>query len=401
MGSFKNAYYKDREAELPYFLYLAKTLCIGIKSYNKMQSYFSSPSEVYNASEERLKRTDIFTKGQVAKLMECKKSLDLPREVERLERGYIRFISIEDDEYPVRLRQIKDAPPFLFLKGKLPDTKLPCVSVIGARECSVYGANVASRLGELLSLRNIPVISGMARGVDSISQAACVSSGGFSLGVLGGGVDICYPSESRALYDKLCITGGLLSEYPPGTSPLPQYFAVRNRLISALSDAVCVIEAKERSGTLITVDCALEQGREVYALPGRITDATSFGTNDLIRQGAEIITDLEGFVDEFASRYSPSLDTHKVKVTDHNENVLSMLSESELSVLCIMEAASFTTDQLSVKTGLPAYELLGTCVRLATRGYLKNSGAGRFYPTNKGLEMRNLLISQNQSESEI
>ncbi|MCD7807093.1 MAG: DNA-processing protein DprA [Lachnospiraceae bacterium] len=192
--------------------------------------------------------------------------------------------------FPQQLRQIPDPPYGLFIKGALPDPDRPTVAIIGARACSGYGRECARLMGAGAAAAGIQVISGMARGVDSISQTACLEAGGTSFGVLGSGVDVCYPAEARPLYERLAKEGGLISEYPLGTRPVAGNFPPRNRLISGLADLVLVIEARERSGTLITVDMALEQGREVAVLPGRITDALSQGCYRLYEQGAQLVT---------------------------------------------------------------------------------------------------------------
>ncbi len=163
------------------------------------------------------------------------------------------------------------------------------MAIIGARACSGYGRECARLMGAAAAAAGIQVISGMARGVDSISQSACLEAGGTSFGVLGSGADVCYPAESRSLYERLVNEGGVISEYPLGVQPVAGNFPPRNRLISGLADLVLVIEARERSGTLITVDMALEQGREVAVLPGRITDALSQGCYRLYEQGAHLV----------------------------------------------------------------------------------------------------------------
>lgn len=188
---------------------------------------------------------------------------------------------------------------WIFYKGRLPEDTIPSVAVIGARECSEYGRYVAEELGRYLGTHRIQVISGMARGIDGISQQAALSAGGTSYGVLGCGVDICYPSQNRRLYEELGREGGLLSTYAPGIRAMPAYFPPRNRIVSGLSDALIVIEARQKSGTLITVDMALEQGRDVYVVPGRITDRLSDGCNRLLNQGAGVMLSPEQFLEEF------------------------------------------------------------------------------------------------------
>ena len=205
---------------------------------------------------------------------------------EELAQAGISFVSALEEGFPDKLREIPDPPFGIYYKGKMPGEKEPAAAIIGARLASGYGREQARRFGRQISARGIAVISGMARGIDGIAQKAALDAGGKSYAVLGCGVDICYPEENRELYERLQQQGGVLSEYPPGMQPIAKLFPPRNRIISGLSDLVLVIEARKRSGTLITVDMALEQGREVYALPGRVSDALSDGCNRLIRQGA-------------------------------------------------------------------------------------------------------------------
>lgn len=208
----------------------------------------------------------------------------------------IRYTFCQASDFPQKLAQIPDPPFGIFYKGELPQEDVPAVAVIGARKCSEYGRSMAESFAAALAGHGVSVISGMALGVDGISQKAALKAGGKSYGVLGCGVDVVYPRTNEELYKQLGEKGGVLSEYPPGLKPRPELFPPRNRIISALSDAVLVVEAREKSGTLITVDMALEQGREVYAVPGRCTDSLSRGCNRLLRQGAGIAITPEEFI---------------------------------------------------------------------------------------------------------
>ena len=210
----------------------------------------------------------------------------------------IRMVERGERDYPARLLEIPDPPERLYVLGRLPEEKVPSVAIIGARECSEYGSYVAARLGECMGRNGIQVISGMARGIDGIGQTAALDAGGSSFAVLGSGVDVCYPARNRRLYERLRERGGVLSEYPPGTPALSRNFPPRNRIVSGLADAVVVVEAREKSGTLITVDMALEQGKEVYAVPGRVTDALSSGCNRLVKLGAAVLLDPEELTEE-------------------------------------------------------------------------------------------------------
>lgn len=213
------------------------------------------------------------------------------KELRELERRGISFYSLEDLAYPDRLRKIPDPPYGLFVKGRLPDPTRPSVAIIGARMASAYGREQARRFAKELAENGIQIVSGMARGIDGIAGRAAFEGGGVSFAVLGSGVDVCYPKENYSLYERSIRDGGVISEYPPGMQPVANFFPARNRIISGLAEVLLVIEARAHSGTLITVDMALEQGKEVFALPGRVSDALSYGCNRLIKQGAGVAMD--------------------------------------------------------------------------------------------------------------
>ncbi len=400
MGIFEKAFNEDREGTLPYFYYISATMCIGIRTYERMQSFFASPKEFYNAGDEVLSSTGIFTSSQLERLSEAKKKIDVFREYFYLKEKEISVLSIEDSLYPNKLKQIKDPPPVLFLKGKLANTNIPCVSVIGARECSEYGCNVAKRLGEVLASNGISVVSGMARGIDSVSQSSALDAGGHSLAILGGGVDVLYPRESRALYQKLFKNGGILSEFPPGTMPLRPYFALRNRLIAGMCDALCVVEAKEKSGTMITVDHALNYGKDIYAIPGRITDVTSLGTNALIRDGAGVITDIDAFAHEIVDKFGTDtaiLHTAKKSAA----GVRRDLTDDEILIIKSCDESSFTPDLLSLSVSIPSFGIMSICLTLVEKGILISMGGSRFKMTDYGISQRNVLLTGDDDEEEV
>ncbi len=214
----------------------------------------------------------------------------------------IHWTHLSKKDYPNRLKNIGDPPLLFFYKGKLPEEERPSVAIVGARECSPYGEKTARMFARELSSAGIQIISGMARGVDGISQRASISVGGNTFGVLGCGVDVVYPEDNKDLFEDILKDGGIISEFNPGTEPLRTYFPSRNRIISGLSDIVLVVEARKRSGTYITVTSALDQGREVFAVPGRITDALSDGCNNLIVAGAEIAVNSEAIIQDLRNK---------------------------------------------------------------------------------------------------
>lgn len=400
MKNFEKAFNEDREGSLPYFYYISATMCIGIKTYERMQDFFSAPREFYNASYETLSNTGIFTQSQLERLSTVKKKIDIFKEYSYLKEKEISLLSIEDTAYPLKLKEIKDPPPVLFLKGKLADAGTPCVSVIGARECSEYGCNVAKRLGEVLASNGISVISGMARGVDSVSQGSALDAGGHSLAILGGGVDVLYPRESRSLYQRLLKSGGILSEFPPKTTPLRPYFALRNRLIAGMCDSLCVVEAKEKSGTMITVDHALNYGKDIYAVPGRITDVTSLGTNALIRDGAGVITDIDAFAHEIIEKFGANMPMPSTKKKTP-DGVRRDLTDDEILIIKSCDESSFTPDLLSLKTDIQSFGIMSICLTLVEKGILTSMGGSRFKMTDYGMSQRNALLAGDTGEEEV
>ena len=205
----------------------------------------------------------------------------------------IKWTHLTCPDYPKRLKTLEDPPSLLFYIGELPDENVPTVSIIGARECSEYGKKMACTFSKELSMEGVQIISGMARGIDGIAQKTCADAGGRTFAVLGSGTDVIYPPENKDIYSKIIVKGGILSELYPGTQPEKKFFPARNRIISGLSDIVLVIEARKKSGTLITVSQALEQGREVFAVPGRVCDGLSYGCNELIANGAGVAMSTE------------------------------------------------------------------------------------------------------------
>lgn len=293
-----------------YDYWLVTTEGIGVKSYCRLLEKGLGGEEIFHMTEgdiRRLGKDGTLTRGVCEKLVEQKRAYGkekLLKEQRCLCETGISFCLYGDGDYPKRLMHIPNPPAILYYRGSLPKEESLTVAVIGARDCSEYGAYVAKALGEELARQDIAIVSGMARGVDSISQKSAAGYGGGVFAVLGSGVDICYPRENMSLYKQLCAGGnkGVLSEYAPQTEAKASLFPPRNRIISGLADVVVVIEARVKSGTLITVDMALEQGKEVYVVPGRITDRLSDGCNRLIRDGAVPLLSPDGFIREILQK---------------------------------------------------------------------------------------------------
>ncbi|MCM1111824.1 MAG: DNA-processing protein DprA [Muribaculum sp.] len=284
------------EKEKLYACWLCCAPGIGSRTIGKLYELCPDMEGIYRAGEKLWRRA--LNARQLEQLRVYAETTNPQAFYEGLASKGIRFVVISEAEYPRKLREIPDPPYGLFVKGNLPDQELLSVAVVGAREGSEYGAFVAAGIGRTLGENGVQVISGMARGIDGICQKAALEAGGLSFGVLGCGVDVCYPRSNRELYEKLCAQGGVLSAYAPGTEASPRHFPPRNRIVSGLADALVVVEARAKSGTLITVDMALEQGRDVYVVPGRVTDRLSDGCNRLIKQGAGVFLSPEDFLRE-------------------------------------------------------------------------------------------------------
>lgn len=366
-----------QEEDKPYQYWLMNIRRLGKRRFELLKS-FGDAEEIYRASPQNLQAAA--GEKAAAKIAEAKESWDILGEYEKLRGQKIEFTCYGDADYPRRLLEIPDPPYSLYYQGELPDDKRPAAALIGSRTCSEYGAYAAREFGSKLAGAGIQIISGLAMGIDGISQEAALAAGGKSFGVLGCGVDICYPKSNRGVYEACKIKGGILSEYPPGTKPASGLFPPRNRIISALADAVVVIEAREKSGTLITVDMALEQGREVFAVPGRITDSLSRGCNRLFKQGAGVA---ESPVDILESLYGmrgcKKDDIIIEETAESKENgELSALSVKEKLVYRQLELFSKTPEEIYEQMGRngTVQEVMGALVELCIKGFAKQTAAG-------------------------
>ena len=276
---------------------------IGRVTAGRLLKRAGSAQAVYEMKEQEL--AGLLSAAQLKSFQRARKEKNVKQEYQMLLKRGIRFLPVSDPEYPARLQEIPDAPQGIYVRGGLPEEGTPSVAVIGARMCSEYGKQAARYFASALAAAGVQVVSGLARGIDGISQEAALDCGGRTYAVLGCGVDVCYPAENGRLFDRIPARGGIVSEYPPGTLPQARLFPPRNRIISGLSDLILVVEAREKSGTLITVDMALEQGREVFAIPGRVTDALSSGCNTLIRQGAGVAISPSALLEELGQNCRP------------------------------------------------------------------------------------------------
>ena len=366
---------------------------IGKKTVKNLMEYFGNVQAVYHAPERELRK--ILKPAQCRLFLDGREKKNPKQEMKELEKRGIRYYSIFDEDYPKRLLKTADAPMGLFVKGGLPGEDELTVSVVGTRKHSYYGEKQTMEFCKMLAGMGVPVISGMARGIDGIAQKTAIANGSKTYAVLGCGVDVCYPEEHIRLYEQIPQYGGIISEYFPGTQPAAGLFPLRNRIISALGDILLVMEAREKSGTLITVDMALEQGKEIWVLPGRVDDALSVGCNRLIGQGAYILPtvnefkeelmdlavkygrrNLEGFIPEKGERDAKegSSDMEQGrKLSLLEKAVVAVLDYKPLSLTSIYESLDAES-----RNQYPIAQVSVTLIQLCMKNLAKQAGAGYY-----------------------
>ena len=329
--------------------------------------------QLFHMSYSNLKEIKELTEADIKCIQQSRLEWNLDKEWFDLMGKGIGFVSLEQENFPQKVRHITDAPYALYYVGSLPDDYRKSVAIVGARSRSAYGSDVARMLAKALSEHGVQVISGLARGIDGDAHKGALEAQGDTFGVLGSGIDVCYPKEHKYLYEKIIEKGGIISEYPPGIQPVAYQFPARNRIIAGLSDCVVVIEAKEKSGSLITADFAMEQGRDVYALPGRITDPLSQGCNQLIKQGAGIVKSVEDFLADL-----DILTENTFVQLDFRKNVLE---KDERLVYSLTDFRPVGLSTLIEKTGYSITKLLGILERLKNMGLIKETFANYYVRT--------------------
>ena len=276
-----------------YWIWLSRIEGLNPKLLNVLLKKYESPKGLWNKTKEQLVEDGV-KEPYANEITNSIYRQNLDKYLKYMKENYIDLINIYDKDYPQRLKQIYDPPVVIFVRGNKQILNEKCLSIVGCRNCTKYGENVAKKLAYNLSLNNINIVSGLAKGIDSFAHIGAIKAQGKTIAVVGCGLDTVYPKENKELFNKIIKTNGaIVSEYVIGTKPVAYNFPKRNRIISALSDGVVVVEAKQKSGTLITVDFALEQGKDIYVVPGNITSPNSYGTNELIKQGAKVLTNID------------------------------------------------------------------------------------------------------------
>ncbi len=274
-----------------YWIWFSLIKGLGSKRKQKLLESYKTPEKIYKLTKKELIATNGIGEKMVENILKSKDEDYLKKYILYMQKHNIDIININDENYPKILKEIYDPPISLYIKGNKNILNNTSVAIIGCRQASQYGIKVAKYFGYNLAKNEVNVVSGLAKGIDSYAHIGSICANGKTIAVIGNGIDTIYPKENINIANKILEKGGtIISEYPLGTKPEKMNFPARNRIISGISKSVIVVEAKEKSGTLLTVDFALEQGRDVYVVPGNINSINSIGTNELLKQGAKIIT---------------------------------------------------------------------------------------------------------------
>ncbi|HOV78752.1 MAG TPA: DNA-processing protein DprA [Bacillota bacterium] len=337
----------------------------------ELVEYFGSPKSAWEAGEKELLNVAGIGEKALAGVLKRRSEIDLAEEVSRLEKRGIQFVVHTDPAYPENLLKIFDPPPVIFVRGTMkPDDSL-AVAVVGTRKPSPYGRAVAEKITRDLAAVGITVVSGMARGIDTAAHVGALSGGGRTIAVLGCGPDVAYPRENSGLMERIARQGAIVSEFPPGSPPESWHFPVRNRIISGLSLGTLVVEAAERSGALITADYALEQGRDVMAVPGSITSTLSRGPHRLIKQGARLVEGTGDILDEIG------LEKIFPLPGPEGEGTVKM-SEDERAIYGHLAYDPVSLDELIIRSGLLPQKVMAALMYLELKG-LTRQLPGKLY----------------------
>jgi len=350
-----------------YYLGFSLTPGIGPVRLRRLLEHLGSPERAWRATAGELREAGL-DEPCIANLLATRERLDLSAELARIREMGITLLTWEDSGYPERLRHIYAPPPVLYVRGTLLPGE-PMVALVGTRQPTAYGREVARRLATDLARGGVTVVSGLAIGIDSEAHRAALAAGGRTVAVLASGVDQVYPLRNRDLAAQIRAQGALVSDYPPGTAAEPRNFPPRNRIISGLSLGVVVVEAGERSGALITSDFAAEQGRDVLAVPGSIFSAASRGCHDLIAQGARLVRGVEDILDEL----------HLTQAAAQQESRREVLeSEVEARVLALLSFEPQHIDELGRLSGLPIAVVSSTLTLMELKGLVRQVGGMQY-----------------------
>lgn len=349
-----------------YWYWLCTVPGTGSATINRLLERFGDVETLFHTNEKHLEEKLFPSNSARRNFLESRNPVTTARAFEELEKRNIHFIHIEDSCFPEKLKHIYDCPKGLFFTGVLPETNKPSLAVVGARNCTSYGSETAKYFSRTLSNAGVQIISGLARGIDRYAHMGALEGNEKTYGILGCGANICYPPENIDLYMEIKDQGGIITEYNLNVHPAAAHFPMRNRIISGLSDGVLVIEAKSRSGSLITAELGLEQGKDIFALPGRRTDTFSEGCNNLIKAGAVMVTEPEDILDFYNIPGKESINSEIM--LDKYENLV-------YASLCLDPK---NVEKLSDETGLDTVTLIRKLVSLELQGLVKQVAKNQY-----------------------
>lgn len=360
-----------------YLMWLSRIEGISLKKKDDLISHFGSAKEIFKARALDLKNFCLKNKINFTNILENRDESLINSYINELKNKNIKFISKFNKNYPYLLKNIQDPPLGIYVLGDLPNENLSKVAIVGARKCTQYGALNAYKFGKELAEKNIVVVSGMALGIDAMAHKGAIDAKGKTIAVLGCGVDVIYPPSNKNLRDLILQNGCIISEFPPSSLAFPAHFPMRNRIISGLSNAIIVAEAAKRSGTLITVGQALEQGRDVFAIPGNINNPMSQGTNNLIKTGAYPLTETNDVLEVLGSNIYTNEENKAFFEEKENKIKESLAPDEKLIYDCISEFP-ITVDEIIIKTDLKIQKIQFTLTMLELKDYIQKLAGNKY-----------------------
>ena len=361
--------------------WLALTLTPGIAARlsARLLREYGSPEGVFRASLTGIESCNVPAPAAQA-IFKKQMFWRAEKELDALRRVGGKLVNWKDPEYPQSLLQIYDPPVILYVRGDAEILNSPSLSIVGTRRPTVYGTQMAERMGRDLASRGLTIVSGLARGIDAIAHQGATAIGGRAIGVLGTGIDVCYPKENKKLYEKVLERGAIISEFPTGSHPAPENFPVRNRIIAGMPLGVIIVEGKQYSGSLITARLAMEFGREVFGVPGNVTQEVSFAPNLLIKQGAKLVTNAEDVIEELPTPVRAALvKAEAVEAAQRNLLLVDGLTPVQRRLYEMLSAEeSRHIDDLVDTSGLNSSEVLATLFDLEMKGIIRQLPGKQF-----------------------
>ena len=369
---------------LKYWIALKSIAGVGNITFPALVDKFGSLPAIFSAPVSKLNEIPGISKKIAAAIVGFNNWDKVKAELELVDKNEIKIITYQDELYPAKLMNIYDRPPFLYVRGNLNNDDIN-IAVVGSRLASTYGKYTTERISRELALKGLTIVSGMARGIDSVAHRGALTAHGRTIAVLGSGLDVIYPPENKKLFTDIIQNGAVISEFPPGTPPLSTNFPTRNRIISGMSYGVVIVEAGEKSGSLITARLALEQGREVFAVPGSIDSAGSRGTNKLIKQGAKLIENIDDILEEIFPQFDRTIVLKPPSVS--NADVIAakpaeILSTADQKIISFISGGRVHIDDLISSTCLSSADILSALTTLELQGIVQQH-PGKFFSLKK------------------